>query len=74
MSSDYDVFLRISLVSAKILSTGCLPANVLKIFLETLTGSNTGFETSDRGHLPGFYVTICNYYKIGGGVVGTSGK
>ena len=31
------------LVSTKTLSTNCLPANVLKIVHETLTGSTTGF-------------------------------
>ena len=49
------------LLSTKTLSTGCLPANVRKIFLETSTGSTTGlsdFETSDRGHLSGFFVIM----------------
>ena len=47
-------------LSTKRLLTGWgLPAFVLKIFLETLTGRTTGlsgFETSTRGHLSGFYV------------------
>ena len=46
------------LISTKILSTGCLPTNVLKLFPETLAGSTTGlsgFETSDGGQLLDFY-------------------
>ena len=51
------------LISTKILSTGCLPAKVLKLFLETLAGSTTGlsgFETSDGGQLLGFYGMVEN--------------
>ena len=61
MGKPNNVLLSIShFLSTKILSTGwCLPATVRKTFLETLTGRTTGlsgFETSTRGHLSGFYV------------------
>ena len=49
------------LSSTKILSTRCLPAKVLKIYLKTLTPCTTGlsdFETSSAGHLSGFYGTV----------------
>ena len=49
------------LLSDEKLSHGCLSTYVLEIFLAILTSSTTGlsgFETSDRGHRPGFYVAV----------------
>ena len=56
------------LLSTKI--TGCLPANVLKLFLETLAGSTTGFSGFEahptEPYVPGFYGT-CLSWQFGTG-------